>query len=117
MSRKLKAFWAILEMFFDKLKNRIKERFEFMLVIYRDVKASSNGGGFGSAGAIIGIVLAVYVMAYTFPDAIVELSNATKYSGAGTAVKNIATVVLPIMVLFACVLYLLPREIKTKIGL
>lgn len=63
------------------------------------------------------IVMAVYVMAYTMPDALVALSNSTAYSGAGTAVINIATVVLPIMVLFAAILYILPSELKSKVGL
>lgn len=80
----------------------------------RDVKAESS---WGSSGAIIGIVLAVYVMAYTFPDAIVALSNTTAYTGAGTAVINIATIVLPIMILFACVMYLLPPAVKSKVGM
>jgi len=103
---------------FEKLQRRIRDfwfRFKLLYaVIVADMKAE---GSFGSTGAIIGIVLAVYVMAYTFPDAIVALSNTSAYSGAGTAVTNIATVVLPIMVLFACVLYLLPKEIKSKIGM
>lgn len=55
-------------------------------------------------------------MANTLPEAIVDLSNSTAYTGAGTAVIAIATVVLPILVLFACVLYILPSEIKAKVG-
>ena len=76
-----------------------------------------GAGSFGTAGSIIGIVLAVYIMAYTLPDAIVAMSCSTSYAGAGTAVLNIATIVLPILIVFACVLYILPSEIKTKVGL
>lgn len=79
--------------------------------------SKSGGSSFGSAGSIIGIVVAVYIMANTLPEAIVDLSNETSYVGAGTAVIAIATVVLPILVLFACVLYILPTEIKSKVGL
>lgn len=71
----------------------------------------------GAAGYVIMLVLTLYIMAYTLPDALVALSNDTAYAGAGTAVINIATIVLPIMVIFAIVLKILPTEIKTKIGL
>jgi len=70
-----------------------------------------------SAGYIIMLVLTLYIMAYTLPDAMVALSNDTAYAGAGTAVINVATIVLPIMVIFAIVLKILPSEIKAKIGL
>ena len=91
----------------------------FVSVFFQRFKANikAEGGGFGSAGSIIGIVLAVYVMAYTLPDAIVALANATAYGGSSQAIINIATIVLPILVLFACVMYILPSNIKAKIGL
>lgn len=82
--------------------------------IFRNLKGA---GTVGSAGAIIGLVLALYVMAYTLPDAIGDLSSETGYEIVSDAVVNIATVVLPIMVMFACILILLPTEVKTKIGL
>ena len=78
------------------------------------LKAETGGS---SAGYIIMLVLTLYIMAYTMPDALVALSNATAYEGAGTAVINVATIVLPIMVIFAIVLKILPKEIKAKIGL
>ena len=56
-------------------------------------------------------------MAYTLPDALVAMSCSTSYVGAGDAIINIATVVLPILIVFACVLYILPAEIKAKVGL
>lgn len=92
----------------------IKQRWDFARALAKDRRGS---GSFGSAGAIIGIVIAVYIMANTLPEAIVDLSNETAYSGAGTAVIAIATVVLPILVLFACALYILPSELKSKVGL
>ena len=62
--------------------------------------------------------MAMYVMAYTLPDAISELSNQTGYTAdVSDAVKNIATIILPIMVVFACVMFILPSEVKQKIGL
>ena len=76
-----------------------------------------GAAGLGAAGAIIGLVLAVYVMAYTLPDAIIALANVTAYGTVSSAIINIATVVLPILVLFACILYILPTEIKSKVGL
>ena len=79
-----------------------------------NIKASA---GLGAAGSIIGLVLAVYVMAYTLPDALIALANATAYGSISSAIINIATIVLPILVLFACVLYILPSEIKAKVGL
>lgn len=88
-----------------KLRQRIED-------FVNDKRADS-----GSAGYIIMLVLTLYIMAYTLPDAMVALSNATAYSGAGTAVINVATIVLPIMVIFAIVLKILPSEIKAKIGL
>lgn len=84
---------------------------------FRQFLEDKRASSFGSAGAIIGIVLAVYVMAYTLPDAMVAMACQTSYAGSGDAVINIATVVLPIMIVFACVLILLPSEIKSKVGL
>ena len=92
----------------------INPKMKFLQKFKDNVKAS----GFGTAGSVIGLVLAVYVMAYTLPDAIIALSNATAYgTGVSTAIINIATIVVPILVLFACVLYILPSEIKSKVGL
>ena len=88
-----------------KLRQRIED-------FVNDKRADS-----GSAGYVIMLVLTLYVMAYTLPDAMVALSNATAYAGAGTAVINVATIVLPIMIIFAIVLKILPSEIKAKIGL
>ena len=90
---------------------KIRQRIEDFV---NDKRADNSGS---SAGYIIMLVLTLYIMAYTLPDAMVALSNTTAYSGAGTAVINVATIVLPIMVIFAIVLKILPAEIKSKIGL
>ena len=88
-----------------KLRQRIED-------FVNDKRADTS-----SAGYIIMLVLTIYVMAYTLPDAMVALSNATAYQGAGTAVINITTIVLPIMIIFAIVLKILPPEVKAKIGM
>lgn len=94
--------------------------FEKILLRWRLARlvASQRGASsFGAVGGIIGIVIAVYVMANTLPEAIIQLSNETAYAGAPTAVTAIATVVLSILVVFACAMYLLPEEVKSKVGL
>jgi len=94
-----------------------KVKLWFAMLIWNLKMNIKGGSSMGSAGAIVGLVLAVYVMAYTLPDALVAMSCQTSYSGAGTAVINIATIVAPILIVFGCILYLLPSEIKTKVGL
>lgn len=79
-----------------------------------NVRASS---GAGTAGYVIMLVLTMYVMAYTLPDAFVNLTNDTAYGDTPTAVISIITIVMPIMIVFAIILKILPQEIKSKIGL
>lgn len=75
----------------------------------------ASGGN--TAGYVIMLVLTMYVMAYTMPDAFVALTNSTAYGDTPTAVISIVTIVLPIMIVFAIVLKILPAEVKSKIGL
>ena len=79
-----------------------------------NIRAEGSGG---TAGYVIMLVLTIYVMAYTLPDAFVNLTNATAYGTTPSAVINIITIVLPIMIVFAIVLKILPSEVKSKIGL
>jgi len=71
----------------------------------------------GVAGYIIGVVLALYITAYTLPEAIVALTNATNWSGAPTAVITLGTTVLAIIVILGIAIRFMPSEIKSKVGI
>lgn len=90
-----------------------------MLVVYllRKFRENLRAEAGNTAGYVIMLVLTLYVMAYTLPDAFVNITNATAYGDTPTAVINIMTIVLPIMVVFAIILKILPAEVKSKIGL
>jgi len=68
-------------------------------------------------GWIIGLVMAVYVIANTMPDALIDLTNATAYGDTPTAVVSIFTIVVPILIAFAIVIKILPGSVREKVGL
>jgi len=76
----------------------------------------------GVAGYIIGVVLAIYITAYTVPEAIVALTNTTggnqsQWYGAPTAVVTLATVVLAIIIILGIAIKFMPEEIKKTVGI
>lgn len=71
----------------------------------------------GTAGYIIGVVLALYIAAYTLPEAMVALTNATAWAGAPTAVITLGTTVLAIIVILGIAIRFMPAEIKSKMGI
>lgn len=85
--------------------------------MFKRFRENIRASGGNTAGYVIMLVLTMYVMAYTLPDAFVNLTNATAYGDTPTAVISLVTVVLPIMIVFAIVLKILPTEVKSKIGL
>lgn len=74
-------------------------------------------GATSVAGYIIGIVLAIYITAYTLPEAVVALTCSTSWSGAPTAVITLGTTVLSIIVILGIAIKFMPQEIKSKVGL
>jgi hypothetical protein len=68
-----------------------------------DVKAS----GRVMAGGVIGLVVDVYVIAYTMPNALTALTNGSAWATTGSAVIALGTVVLPIVVIAVIVLGML----------
>ena len=73
-------------------------------------------GGNSIAGMIIGIAIALYVAAYTLPDAFVALTCSTSWAGAPTAVTTLGTTVLAIVVIAGIMIKFMPAEIKSKAG-
>jgi len=71
----------------------------------------------GVVGWIVGLVMVMFLMAYTMPEALIALTNSTAYGDTPTAVISIFTIVLPILVAFAIVIKILPSEVKSKVGL
>ena len=71
----------------------------------------------GVVGWIVGLVMVMFLMAYTMPEALIALTNSTAYGDTSTAVISIFTIVLPILVAFAIVIKILPSEVKSKVGL
>lgn len=71
----------------------------------------------GVAGYIIGVVLALYVTAYTLPEAIAALVNGTTWSGVPTPIVTLGTTVLAIIVILGIAIEFMPEEIKSKMGL
>lgn len=68
------------------------------------------------AGTIIGIAISLYVAAYTLPDAFVQLTCSTNWSGAPTSVTTLGTTVLAIVVIAAIMIKFMPDEIKERAG-
>lgn len=72
--------------------------------------------GSAVAGTIIAIALALYVAAYTLPEAFVALTCSTSWTGAPTAVTTLGTTVLAIVVITGIMIKFMPKEIKSKAG-
>lgn len=65
-------------------------------------------GGF--VGAIVGLAVALYVAASILPSAIVQITNATNWAGAPTAVITLGTTVVGIVAVVALIMMLLRRK-------
>lgn len=65
----------------------------------RKFKADLKASGKIMAGAVLGLVIDIYIIAYTMPDALTAMANGTAWVNTGTAVSTLATVVMPIVVI------------------
>lgn len=65
---------------------------------------------------IVELVVAVFIVAYLLPPAIVALTNATAWVGAPPAVITIGTTVLGILIIIGVALALMPKELKGRAG-
>jgi len=66
---------------------------------------------------IMELCIAVFMVAYLLPPAMVELTNSTNWTGAPAAVISIATTVLGILIILGVAMALMPKEVKSKVGL
>jgi hypothetical protein len=66
---------------------------------------------------IIELVIAVYITAYLLPPSIVQLANASKWTGAPAAIITIGTTVLSILIIMGIAMVLIPDELKKRVGI
>jgi uncharacterized integral membrane protein len=76
----------------------------------RDKKAST-------AAYIMELMIAVFMVAYLIPPAIVALTCSTSWVGANATVITLGTTVLGILIIMGVALALMPKELKGKIGM
>jgi hypothetical protein len=69
-----------------------------------NTRAVSTGGVLGS---IIGLVVGVYVMGSTIPDAITLISNATLWADTPSVIQTLGGTVLGLIAVVACIFILL----------
>jgi hypothetical protein len=65
---------------------------------------------------LIELVVAIYFIAYLLPNAVSTLINAT-IPNAPAGVSTLLTTFIPVMVILAVVLLLMPTEIRERVGL
>lgn len=66
---------------------------------------------------IIELCVTVYMVAYLLPPAIVQLANSSNWAGAPAAVITIGTTVLSILIIMGIAMALMPKEMKSYVGL
>jgi len=71
----------------------------------------------GIAGYILTIVIALYLTAYTVPQAIATLLNASNWEGVPAYLVTLGGTVTAIVVVFGIMIALMPESIKSNIGL
>jgi hypothetical protein len=65
---------------------------------------------------LVELVVSIYFIAYLLPNAISTLVNIT-IPNAPAGITTLLSTFIPVMVILAIVLLLMPSEIKTRVGL
>lgn len=71
----------------------------------------------GTITYIVELCIAVFCVAYLLPPAVVALTCSTSWAGAPTAVITIGTTVLAILIVMGVALALMPKELKSRVGI
>lgn len=82
--------------------------------MFERLKRNTQGGT--ATSYIIELVVAVFLVAYLLPPAIVALTNTTSWIGAPAAIITLGTTVLGILIVLGIALALMPKELKGRAG-
>lgn len=75
-----------------------------------------NKRGASTVGYIMELAIAIFMVAYLLPPAMVALTASSSWTGAPASIVTIGTVVLGILVILGIAMALMPKELKSKIG-
>lgn len=100
-----------------ELKGKIGMWIKSPITAFTKTSFARNKKGSSTVAYIMELAIGIFMVAYLLPPAMVALTASASWTGAPASIVTIGTVVLGILVILGIAMALMPKELKTKVGM